>query len=98
HLDAAVLAEIVERSIGRAGDLHAIEINLERAAVIGLGEGRRIAAAFSACGHPILLLIKTLLDVLAGGAAVLGGPFDGFLHVERRADAGEVVYVTVSGA
>src|SRR5206468_2544858 len=38
---------------------------------------------------------KTLLDVLAGGAAVLGGPFDGFLHVERGADAGDVMHGTV---
>ena len=34
HLDAAVLDEIVERGVGRACDLHAIEIDLERAAVI----------------------------------------------------------------
>src|SRR5207244_10025559 len=71
HLDAAVLDEIVERSVGRACDLHAVEINFERAAMIRFGEGRGIADAFAARGHPILLLVKTLLDVLAGGAAVL---------------------------
>src|SRR5438309_10708915 len=65
HLDAAVLDEIVERGVGRACDLHAIKIDLERAAVIRFGEGRGIADAFAAGGYPILLLVEALLDVLA---------------------------------
>src|SRR5882757_11094207 len=97
ELYAAILDQIVQRRIGRARDLHAIEIDLERAAVILVGPGRGIADAVHSGRYPVGLLIEALLDVLAGGAAVLDGPFDGFLHVERGADAGDVVHRTIGG-
>src|SRR5438105_14409765 len=67
ELDGALAHEVVELAVGRARDLHAIEIDLERAAMVLLGPGRGVAHAFHACRHPALLLVKALGNVLAGG-------------------------------
>src|SRR5260221_13810750 len=95
ELDAALGHEIVDIAVGRTGDFRAIEIDLERAAMVLLGPGRGIADAFHAGRHPILLLVEALGDVLAGGAAVLGGPVERFLHVQRAANGGDVMNGTV---
>src|SRR6266404_3940677 len=95
ELDGALGHEIVEIAVGRTGDLRAIEIDLERAAMVLLGPCRGVADALHAGRYPILLLIEALGDVLAGGAAVLGGPVEGFLHVQRAADAGDVVHGSI---
>src|ERR1700733_16112714 len=90
ELDRALLDEVVQVAVGRAGYLGAIEIDLERAAMVLVGPGGRIADPFHAGGHPISLLVEALGDVVAARAAVLDGPVDGFLHVERGADTGDV--------
>src|SRR6267378_5543538 len=91
ELDTAILDEIVQWRIGRTRDLHAIKVDLERAAVILLGPGRRIADTLHSGRYPVGFLVEALLDVFTGRAAVLGGPFHGFLHVQRGADARDVV-------
>src|SRR6266481_3460358 len=90
-LDAAILDEIVQWRIGRTRDLHAIKIDLERATVILFGPGRRIADTLHSGRYPVGFLVEALLDVFTGRAAILGGPFDGFLHVQRGAEARDVV-------
>src|ERR1700687_3787351 len=95
-LDGALGHEIVEVAIGWTCDFRTIEIDLERAAMILVGPGRGIADAFHAGRHPILLLVKTLGDVLAGRAAVLGGPVEGFLHVHRAAAACDVMHGAIN--
>src|SRR5207342_3066433 len=92
ELDGALAHEVVEIAVGRARYLHAVEIDLERAAMVLLGPGRGVADAFHAGRDPILLLVKALGDVLAGGAAVLRGPVDRFLGIKRAADAGDVMH------
>ena len=57
-----------------------------------VGPGRGIADALHAGRHPILLLVEALGDILAGGAAILGGPVERFLHVQRGADARDVMH------
>src|SRR5437667_11331964 len=74
ELDGALGHEVIEIAIGRAGDFRAIEIDLERAAMVLLGPGRGIADAFHPGRHPVLLLVETLGDVLARGASILDGP------------------------
>src|SRR5471030_2412201 len=88
-LDGALFDEVVQVAVGRAGYLGAIEIDLERAAMVLVGPGGRIADAFHAGRHPIRLLVEALRDIVAAWAAVLDGPVDGFLHIERGADAGD---------
>src|SRR6266478_6080399 len=70
ELDGALGHEIVEIAVGRTGDFRAIDVDLERAAMVFLGPGRGIADAFHAGRHPILLLVETLRNVLTGGTAV----------------------------
>src|SRR4051794_21882239 len=65
-LDRAFLDEIAQRRVRRTGNFHAIEIDLERAAMVLLGPCRGIADAVHARRDPVGLLVKTLLDVLAG--------------------------------
>src|SRR5262245_19207254 len=95
QLDGALAHEVVEIAVGGARDLHAIEVDLQRAAMILLGPGRGVADAFHARRHPVLLLVKALGDVLAGGAAVLGRPVERFAGVECGTDAGDVVHRAV---
>src|SRR5712664_3764864 len=92
ELDGALGHEIVDIAIGRAGDFRAIEIDLERAAMVLLGPCRGIADAVHAGRHPILLLVEAFGDVLSGRAAVFGGPVDRFLHVQRGADGCDIVH------
>src|SRR5690349_7837587 len=68
ELDGALGDQVVEVAVGRARNLGAVEIDLERAAMVLVGPGRGIADAFHAGRHPVLFLIKALGDVLAGGA------------------------------
>src|SRR3984885_1501913 len=82
-LDGALFDEVVQVAVGRAGYLGAIEIDLERAAMVLVGPGGRIANPFHTGRHPIGLLVETIGDVVAGRAPVLNGPVDGFLPVER---------------
>src|SRR5262245_16156663 len=63
ELDGAVLHQVAERRVGRARHLGAIEAHRERRTVVGLGPGRRDAHALHAGRHPVLLLVKALLDV-----------------------------------
>src|SRR5438445_11876422 len=63
ELDRALAHQVVEAGISRTGDLRAIEIDLERAAMVLLGPGRGIADALHAGGYPILFLIEALGDV-----------------------------------
>src|SRR6266404_2086377 len=95
ELDRALTHQVVEVGIGRSGDFRAIEIDLERAAMVLLGPGRGIADAFHAGGYPILLLVEALGDVLAGGAAVLGGPVERFLQIQRAANGRDVMHGAV---
>src|SRR3984957_971624 len=90
-LDGAFLDEVVEVAVSRAGYPGAIEIDLERAAMVLVGPRRRVADAFHAGRHPVGLLIEALGDIVAGRTAVLDGPVDGFLHIERGADPSDVV-------
>src|SRR5258708_7615973 len=55
ELDRTLADQIVEIAIGRAGYLRAIEVDLERAAMVLIGPGRGIADAFHAGRDPILL-------------------------------------------
>src|SRR5664279_2381004 len=64
ELDGALLDQIVEIAIGRTGDFRAIEVDLERAAMVLVGPGRGIADALHAGRHPIFLLIETLRNIL----------------------------------
>src|ERR1700733_3550192 len=98
ELDGALLDEVVEVAVGRTGYFGAIEIDLERAAVVLVGPGGRIADAFHASRHPIGLLVEALCDIVAARATVLDRPVDGFLHVERGADAGDVVHRAIDVA
>src|SRR5579872_3671631 len=82
ELDGAFCHQIVDVAVGRTRDLHAVEIDLERAAVVLFGPGRGIAHALHPGWHPVLLLIEALGDVLSRDAAVLGGPIQRFLRVE----------------
>src|SRR6202790_5765833 len=91
-LDCALRHHIVDIAIGGPSDLRAIEVDLERAAMVLLGPGRGIADALHAGRYPVLLLIEALRDVLAGGAAVLGSPIEHFLHAEGRADTCNVMH------
>src|SRR5205814_8041336 len=88
ELDGALLDQVVEVAVGRTRNLRTIEVDLECAAVVLFGPGRGIADAFHAGRHPAGLLVEALGDVLAGGAAVLDGPVQRFLHVQRRTDRG----------
>src|ERR1700754_3068737 len=92
ELDGALGHQVVEVAVGRAGNLRAIEIDLERAAMILVGPGGGVADAFHPGRHPILLLVEGLGDILTGGTAVLGGPVEGFLHVQRSADGRDVMH------
>src|SRR5438552_18761369 len=83
ELDSALGHEVIEIAVGRAGDFRAIDIDLERAAMVFLGPGRGIADAFHTGRNPILLLVETLGDVLAGRAAVFDRPVERFLRVQR---------------
>src|SRR5215469_2990746 len=65
ELDGALGHQIADVAVGRACDLHAVEIDLERAAVVLFGPGRRIADAFHSGRHPVLLLVEALGNVLA---------------------------------
>src|SRR5712671_5107294 len=96
ELDGALGHEIVEIAVGRTGDLRAVDIDLERAAMVFLGPGRGIADALHAGRYPILLLVETLRDVLAGRAAVFDGPVERFLHVQRAANGRDVVHGTIN--
>src|SRR3954468_3242743 len=53
ELDGALADQVVEVAIGRARDLRAVEIDLERAAMVLFGPGRGIADAFHAGRHPV---------------------------------------------
>src|SRR5216683_4596738 len=95
ELDGALGHEIVEVAVGWPCDFRAIKIDLQRAAMVLLGPCRGIADAVHAGRHPILLLIEALGHVLAGGAAVLGGPVERFLQVQRAANARDVMHGTI---
>src|SRR5712671_6153245 len=96
ELDGALAHEVIEIAIGRAGDFRAIDIDLERAAMVFLGPGRGIADAFHAGRNPILLLVETLRDVLARRAAVFGSPVKRFLHVQRAANGRDVMHGAIN--
>src|SRR5690349_16868094 len=49
ELDGALAHEVVEITVGGARDLHAIQVDLQRAAMVLFGPGRGIADAFHAC-------------------------------------------------
>src|ERR1700736_3368536 len=68
ELDGALLDQVVDVAVGRAGDFRAIEVDLECAAMILLGPCRGIADALHAGRHPILLLIEAFRNVLSGNA------------------------------
>src|SRR5258708_39383388 len=74
ELDGALGHEVVDIAVGRTGDLRAVDIDLERAAMILVGPGRGIADALHAGRPPILLLVEALRAVLSSRAAVFGGP------------------------
>src|ERR1700730_14871698 len=97
-LDAAFLDQIVQITVGRARDFRTVKINLERAAVILAGPGRGIADALHSGRYPVGFLIEALGDVLAGRSAILAGPVDGFLHVQRAADRRDVMHRTIDVA
>src|SRR5438876_10596463 len=92
ELDSALGHEVIEIAIGRAGDFRAIEIDLERAAMVLFGPGRGIADAFHAGRHPVLLLVETLGDVLARGAAILDGPVQRFPRIQCGGYGRDVVH------
>src|SRR5258705_4658945 len=96
ELDGALVHEVIEIAIRRTGDLRTVDIDLERAAMVLLGPGRWIADALHAGRNPILLLVETLRDVLAGRAAVFDGPVERFLHVQRATNGRDVVHGTVN--
>src|SRR4051812_31278436 len=79
ELDRALGHEVVEVAVGRARDLGAIEVDFQRAAMVLVGPGRGVADALHAGRPPVLLLVEALGDVVAGGAAVLGGPVERLL-------------------
>src|SRR5579864_6171348 len=70
QLDGALRHQIVDVAVGRTRDLHAIEIDLERAAVVLFGPGRGIADALHPGWHPVLLLIEAFGDVLSRDAEI----------------------------
>src|SRR6202158_5802568 len=96
ELDGALGHEIIEIALGRAGDFRTIEVDLERAAMVLRGPCRGIADAVHAGRHPIRLLIEALGHVLAGRAAVLGGPVERFLQVQRAANARDVMHGAIN--
>ncbi len=61
-----------------------------------LGPCRGIADAVHAGRYPILLLIEALGHVFAGRAAVLGGPVERFLQVQRAANARDVMHGAIN--
>src|SRR4051794_38791380 len=60
ELDRALAHQVVEIAVGCPRDFRAIEVDLERAAVILFGPGRGIADALHAGRDPILLLVEAL--------------------------------------
>src|SRR5471032_2432954 len=68
ELDGALFDEVVKVAVGRPRYPGAIEIDLERAAMVLVGPGGRIADAFHPGRHPISLLVETLGDVVAARA------------------------------
>src|SRR5579864_6208549 len=91
ELDGALRHQIVDVAVGRTRDLHAVEIDLERAAVVLFGPGRGIAHTLHTSRHPVLLLIEALGDVLSADAAILGCPIQRFLCVECATDPGDIM-------
>src|ERR1700749_4186501 len=83
EFDGALGHEIVEIAVCWTRDFRAIQVHRRRRAMILLGPRRGVAAPFHTCRNPVGFLIKALANVLAGGAAVLGGQVERLLHVKR---------------
>src|SRR5215213_4512111 len=92
ELDGALGHEIVVIAVGRARYIRAIQIDLERSAMVFFRPSRWIADALRAGRHPILFLVESLGDVLAGRAAVLGRPVESLLQIQRAANGCDVVH------
>src|SRR3546814_10759015 len=80
-------SDLIVAGLGRAGDRAPVEIDLVDPPVILGSPVAGAADAVEAVRNPVLLRVHALGDVLAGDAAVLGGPLHRLAHEEHAAGA-----------